>query len=83
MGVLHLYAIHCLDIKDKMAAHIKHWRRRAIAQVVSRRLPKEATRIRPQVRSHGTCGGRSGTGSSSFRLFRFLLPILIPLPAPY
>jgi hypothetical protein len=36
---------------------------RAIAQVVSLRLPTAATRVRAQVWSCGICGGQSGTGA--------------------
>jgi hypothetical protein len=35
---------------------------RTIAQVVSRRLPTAAARVRAQVRSCGICGAQSGTG---------------------
>jgi hypothetical protein len=57
--------------------------RRVIAQVVSRRLPKAATRVRSQVRSCGICGGQSGSGASFLRVLRFLLPILIPPTAQH
>jgi hypothetical protein len=56
---------------------------RAIAQVVSRRLPTAAARIRAQVRSCGICGGRSGTEAGFLRELRFPLPILIPPTTPH
>jgi hypothetical protein len=51
----------------------------AIAQNVSRQRP----RVRPKLRSCGICVGRSGTGTSSLRVFRFPLPILTPPTAPH
>jgi hypothetical protein len=57
---------------------------RAIAQVVSSRLPTAAARVRAQVRSCGIRGGQSGTGAGFLRAFRFpLLPILIAPTAPH
>jgi hypothetical protein len=55
---------------------------RAIAQVVSRRLPNAAVRVRAQVRSCGICGGQSGIGAGFPRVLPFPLPILIPPIAP-
>jgi hypothetical protein len=40
-----------------------YWNFRAIAQEVSRRLPKAASCVRAQVRLFGICGGQSGTGA--------------------
>jgi hypothetical protein len=51
---------------------------RFLAQVVSRRLPTAAARIRAQVRSRGICGGQSDTGVGFLRVVRFRLPIRIP-----
>jgi hypothetical protein len=56
---------------------------RAIAQVVSHRLPNVAARVWAWVKSCGVCGGRSGTGAGFLQVFRFPLPILIPLTAPH
>jgi hypothetical protein len=56
---------------------------RAIAQPVSRRLPTAAARVRPQVRSCGICGGRSGAGACVLRVIPFPLPILIPQTTPH
>jgi hypothetical protein len=44
---------------------------RAITQVVSRRLPTAAARVRVQVRSFGICGGQSGTRAGFLRVLRF------------
>jgi hypothetical protein len=55
---------------------------RVRAQVVSRRLPTAATRVRAQVRSCGICGGQSCTGAGFLRVLRVPLPILIPPIAP-
>jgi hypothetical protein len=43
---------------------------RAIAQAVSRWLPKAAARVRAQVWSNGICGGQSGAGAGFLRVFR-------------
>jgi hypothetical protein len=56
---------------------------RAIAQAVSRRLPTAEARVRPQVRSCGICGRRSGSGAGFLRVLRFPLPVLIPPTAPH
>jgi hypothetical protein len=56
---------------------------RAIAQEVSRRLPTAAARVRAQVRSCGTCGGRIGAGAGFLRVLLFPLTILIPPTAPH
>jgi hypothetical protein len=50
----------------------------AIAQAVSRWLPKAAARVR----SCGICGGQSGNGAGFLRVLRFPLPVLIPPIAP-
>jgi hypothetical protein len=55
----------------------------AIAQVVSRRLPTAAARVRCQVRLCGICGEQSGTGTGFLRVLRFPLQILIPPTAPH
>jgi hypothetical protein len=49
----------------------------AIAQVVSRRLPTAAARVRALFRLCGISGGRSGTGAAFLRVLRFPLSILI------
>jgi hypothetical protein len=56
---------------------------RAIAQVVSRRLPTAAARVRAQIRSCGICGGQRGTGAALLRVLRFPLSILIPPTDPH
>jgi hypothetical protein len=56
---------------------------RAVAQVVSRRLPTAAPRVRAQVTSRGICGGQSDTAAGFFQVRRFRLPILIPPTAPH
>jgi hypothetical protein len=56
---------------------------RAIAQVVSRRLPTAAALVRAHVRSCGICGGESGTAAGFLRVLRFPLQILIPPTAPH
>jgi hypothetical protein len=55
---------------------------RAVAQVVSRRLPTEKARVRVRVRSSGFCAGQSGTGAGFFRVLGFPLPS-IPPTAPH
>jgi hypothetical protein len=59
------------------------WIGRAIAQAVSRRLPTATARVRAQVRAGGICGGHSGTGAGFLRVFRLVLPILIPPTAQH
>jgi hypothetical protein len=56
---------------------------RAIAQVVNRRLPTTAARVRAQVSSCGICGGQSGAGAGFLLILRFPLPILIPPTDPH
>jgi hypothetical protein len=56
---------------------------RAIAQVLSRRLPTAATQVRAQVRSRGICGRQSGTEAKFLRVLQFPLPIIIPQTAPH
>jgi hypothetical protein len=51
---------------------------RAVSQAVSRWLPTAAVRVRARVWSSIICGGRSGAGADFLRVFRFLLPIIIP-----
>jgi hypothetical protein len=55
----------------------------ATAQAVSRWLPTDANQVRSQVRSCGICGEQCSIGTGFRRAHRFLLPILIPLTAPY
>jgi hypothetical protein len=57
-------------------------RGRAIAQVVTRRLPTAAARVRAGDRSCGICGGQSGTWAGFLRLLRFPLLICTPPIAP-
>jgi hypothetical protein len=59
------------------------WSGSAIAQAVSPRLPVAAARVRAKFKSCGICGGQSGTGAGFLRVFRFPLPILIPLTPPH
>jgi hypothetical protein len=68
------------DIINKYTgiAHLSFSQSRAIAQVVSRRLPFEAARVLYQVRPCAICGGQGGTGVGFLRVFGFLVPILIP-----
>jgi hypothetical protein len=51
--------------------------------MVSRRLPTEAVRVRPQVKSCRICAGQSDIEADSLRVFRFPLPIFIPSTLPY
>jgi hypothetical protein len=60
-----------------------HFRSNLGKQVVSRRLPTAAARVRVQVRSCGICDGQSGTGAGFLRVLRFPLPIFIPPAAPH
>jgi hypothetical protein len=55
---------------------------RTIAQVVSRRLPTGAARVRARVSLCGIYGGQSGTGIAFLQVLRFPLPIFIPPIAP-
>jgi hypothetical protein len=55
----------------------------SLAQANSRRLPITAVRVRPQVKSCGTFGGRIGVVAGFLRVFRFPLPIVIPPAAPH
>jgi hypothetical protein len=72
-----------LPLKSNYTFEERVQKGRAIAQVVSRRLPTAAVRVRSQARSCGICGGQSGTGAGFPRVLRFFLPILIPLNGPY
>jgi hypothetical protein len=57
---------------------------RAIAQVVSRRLPTATARFRTQVKSCSSiCGGQSGIDVGFLRVLQFLLSVLIPKTAPH
>jgi hypothetical protein len=51
---------------------------RAVAQAVSRWLPTAAARVRVQA-ACWVCGGQSGTGAGFLRVFRFPLPIILPI----
>jgi hypothetical protein len=55
---------------------------RTIAQVVSRRLPTAAARVRARVSLCGIYGGQSGTGTAFFEVLRIPLQIFIPPLAP-
>jgi hypothetical protein len=55
----------CLSLFQSVFGH-------AIAQAVSRRVPKAATQVRAQVRSCGICGGQSGSETSFLLVLRFL-----------
>jgi hypothetical protein len=55
---------------------------RAIAQVVSRWLPKAAARVRARFWSSGIRGRQSGAGAGFLRVLRFPLPIFIPPNSP-
>jgi hypothetical protein len=57
-------------------------RGRPIVQVVSRRLPTAAARVRARVRPYRIYGGQSGTGTGYVRVLRFPLPPRIPPIAP-
>jgi hypothetical protein len=49
---------------------------RSLAQVVSRRLPITAARLRAQIMSCGICDGMSGTEAGFLRVLRFPLPLI-------
>jgi hypothetical protein len=51
---------------------------RAVAQTVSRWLPKAAARFHIRA-ACGVCGGQSGTGAGFLRVLRFALPIIPPI----
>jgi hypothetical protein len=53
-----------IDVLDRAAG-------RAIVQVVSRRLPTTAARVRAHVKLCGIYGGQSGTGADFLRVLRF------------
>jgi hypothetical protein len=55
---------------------------RAIVQAVSRWLPTAAARVGVRVQSCRICSGQSGTRAGFLRVFRFPLPIFIPLIFP-
>jgi hypothetical protein len=56
---------------------------RFIAQVVSRRLPVAAVRVRFQVRSFRIYDLQNGNGAGFLQVLRLHLPILIPPNSPY
>jgi hypothetical protein len=56
---------------------------RAVAQVVSRRLPISAVRVRFQISSFRICGLQNGTGTGFLQVLRLQLLILIPPNSPY
>jgi hypothetical protein len=49
---------------------------RAVTQVVSRRLPTAAARVRARFNSCVICGGHSATGTGFLRLLQFPLPLI-------
>jgi hypothetical protein len=51
---------------------------RAVAQAVSRCLPKVAARVRVRA-ACGVCGGQSGIGAGFLRILRFPWPIIPPI----
>jgi hypothetical protein len=55
----------------------------AVVELVSRRFPTTAARVRARVRSCGISDGQSGTGAGFLRVLRFPLPILIPPTATH
>jgi hypothetical protein len=56
---------------------------RAIAQVVSRRLPTAVARVQIQAMSCGIFGEQTGSENGFLRVLRFPLPVLIPPTDPY
>jgi hypothetical protein len=68
----------CISTQLTDVTLTKNIRGRAIAQVVSRRLPTSAA----PVKSCGICGGQSGAGADFLQVRRFPLPSFIPPTAP-
>jgi hypothetical protein len=54
-----------------------------MTQVVSHRLPTDADWLRSQLEFCRICGGESRIATGFTQIFRFSLPVLIPLTTPY
>jgi hypothetical protein len=76
--------LYCYRMSKRFAdTNLFFIRGRDIAQVVGRRLPTAAARVRPQVRLCRFRGEKNITGAGFLPVFRFPLPILILINAPF